>query len=375
MRGYTLALCAIAGCGQSDQTAPPTTTATVRPRPVVPSASSPAVPSASTSVPPPPPQAVACKGHDAKAPVSLFQRTGAHTGTVLQRAHLIVTTWDGDAAKGEILRVSKVDGTLTVLAVIEGIEGKIRGLAADAEHVYFTRAEKLYRVAVTGGAPELLVESFAHRIEVADGKVYGLDFDSKSSRDAVWEVDREGGTPREVWGRLRVNTRQSHILRSLVVHEGTAYVADSGRARIVAVPLEGGEEKVLARDENLPGDMVRYGDDLIFVADEGMRRLALRGGQVRDANPHGRISIMGWRWAIGGDALFAADTWNDPHRRVFRVPLTGEAREQEVLRMKHRLVDIAADAECIYLVSDAGLIDRTWVYAVGISAALSPAKP
>jgi hypothetical protein len=176
-----------------------------------------------------------------------------------------------------------------VLATTPGV---VVAMAADSTHVYWAGSDHVSRVAIGGGATEIVLDEVRPLALVLDDALLVKD----ARGDAILQVDPDTGAVATV-ARLGIAPENDSLLA-----DATAVYWIEGR-QINRSARDGGEPSVVAKLEQPAATVVVDGNHLLYTALEdstwGLWRVPTDGG-----DDPARISLYGGALALDEDFLY-----------------------------------------------------------------------
>jgi hypothetical protein len=304
--------------------------------------SSSAAPAASA---PPKPPAARCKAEDPKKIVTLGTRRDRASRMIVTAGRVILTTWNDRTLRGELAAVT-VDGSgAEMLADLGGARAAADGLAAQGDAIYFTQDGVLKKVALGGGGvPVVVAEKFGRRVFLHGEHAYGVRFDKDDKRDVATRVALAGGTVEELHGRKREGVQELYYFAAIASDGRHAYLADSGKRTIASIDLGTREVKTLKDGVAFPeGLLLADGDppagsDAIARPGEGHLWVLFDAWDTRQrARPGGFVAMT--------------TGYMSPSAEIRVRPASG-GDWVEIARVNADVIELAADADCVYLARD-----------------------
>jgi hypothetical protein len=194
----------------------------------------------------------------------------------------------------------------------------------DGRSVVFARTNEhrtnLWEMPLGGGEPAQLTAGEGHQVRPAitpDGQV--LLFNSDETSTPLFA--HQGGQ------RRRISSSKADIRHLRVAPDGRELFAESGAlagARIIAVAVDSGEDRVLAVGTN-PA-LTLDGAEVVYAAGPRILAVPRSGGAPRTlAEIDGKVAALD----VGGDGHVHLSLTRGGTREAWRVPLAGGAAERE----------------------------------------------
>lgn len=181
---------------------------------------------------------------------------GLFTDVAADGADVVFT--EAASGGGGVLRV-----TGATAARIATLDASPRGVALGDADAFVVAGDKLLRVPRARGAVSVLAEAPSMASPVAAGDRVYVVAAGEGGEHVVLGVPRTGGRAAKVAARV-------HVRSPLAVHEGILYVIDGDRARLRAVTLATGADRVIAEHEALASAVALAADDdgVVVATDE-----------------------------------------------------------------------------------------------------------
>jgi hypothetical protein len=262
--------------------------------------------------------------------------------------------FDGLAISGENLYVSRQTGEVQKLPRCGGAptvvgntgdDQRYTVIAADGNAVYVgnrTRG-KVTALPVGGGPPRVLAEDIGHVTALATNGV-DVFFATQDSVDGGYagvlaKVSPNGGAPTTL-----ATTNTQGGFAGIALDETTLYVTDAGvpgqtDGQVVAVPIAGGDKRLLATKGMIGANAITRRDGDLFIASQAgpVYRLPTTGGEPRVIG--GGIQNAAVTFAIGSDVYFS-NNLND-RGTLLRVSDTGSPTPTTVFEGGHIFTAVA----------------------------------
>ncbi|HEX7702065.1 MAG TPA: hypothetical protein VF403_15115 [Kofleriaceae bacterium] len=228
--------------------------------------------------------------------------------------------------------------------LVEGIP-VVRTLVVHDTFVYFATEDRIGRIPVMGGVPEMLVEGPATDLAVTDTALIWIDSDL-----GLATTPQTGGEPRVLIA--------SHILRGLLVAGNHAYVG--GNPQILRVPLGPGVAAPFGGDVEVCTDAMLEHAGALYAATchDLLERIPLDGSEAKVVAPDiGFVTSI----AESGDGLVLAF---GAEKQLALVPFAGgELRRIPVPTGAERIAIDPHEPNVVYILdegitSDSGHIVR-----------------
>lgn len=205
---------------------------------------------------------------------------GLFTDVAAEGSDVVFT--EAAAGGGVVLRV-----TGTTAARLATLDASPRGIALGDADAFVVAGDELLRVPRARGAVSVLAAAASMASPVAAGDRVYVVAAAAGGEHVVLGVPRAGGEPVKVAARV-------HVRSPLAVHDGVLYVIDGERARLRAVTLATGVDRVIAEHEALASAVAiaADADGVVVATDEagvilGVGRIAVApvdGGSPRSTS-------------------------------------------------------------------------------------------
>ena len=252
-------------------------------------------------------------------------------------------------------------------------EPKSPQLATDA--VYFLRNRNLFRMPRSGEATTELAHKFSNAIAVQGGFVYGVSCEPKRPVDHLIRISTTGGDVETLVDFDRSASKETDQgttgcdYRSLIVEDGTAYVAHWNGRRLLRISIGSKMVLDLAPKKEFVDHLRLLGDHLLFQAGGGVYRVSKTTPDANRVTELGKSPFSFYAPTTG--ALFIHDGMPYmPEEWTYEVSWsTGKAKKIErfkALKPDETPPDVgirglAVDDECLYI---ARQVDKyTTIYA------------
>jgi hypothetical protein len=288
-----------------------------------------------------------CKAQGDK-PAVLGTVTGDIFGFEGDATQLYYSSWEIYGQRGDVGAIRK-DGNGA--SKLTSLELEPRGLALDADTVFFTSGIRLMSIPKAGGEPKTVAPQFSAQYIASHGAdVFGVPGDY-GPYDRVARVPKKGGDTKELSTEKRPkNGLSPNGFSRILVDDSGAFVTDSGNNRVLRFPLEGGKPKIVVANQEKAFDMAFVGSDIYFaLARKGDLMVVPKAGGT--AKKLGSGLVESARVAADDRALYTTIGGKEDPSAVARlVPSTGEVAKVADVPATMTVSQIALDAECVYWV-------------------------
>ena len=234
--------------------------------------------------------------------------------------------------------------------------GEPVGLVIGKRAAYFTRNRLLVRMPLDGSVATVLNKEASRSLAWHAEDLYGITCEPKSGPQRLVRYVGEG----EAISVAEINqsAKDACDYRGMEIGGSTAYIADWGNQRVLAVSLDDKSAKILATKKPFASALIVGTDHLILQAAHALFRIPLSGGD----------STAITKDDVGGAPFFLIDTdtsdiwlydmngYTDA-QYLYRLPRTGGVAVKvetfpatsDVRPLEIGIYNLAVDDECVYL--------------------------
>ncbi len=280
-------------------------------------------------------------------PSPLATIVGDIYGFAADATHVYYSTWQEYGRRGELGKIRK-DGHGSKGLIVLDLEP--RGLAVDANRIFYTSGIRLGSVPKAGGMPTILAPQFSSHVIALDPLyVYGVP-GQYGPYDRLAKIDKDGGDTAELATAKRPTGGEGiKGYTSMALDATGIYVADAGGKHVLRFGTSEGRPKVLTTVPKRPFDVAIDDARVYFSVAEGDLMMVSKTGGAATKIASGLVEKS--RIAGDGNGIYAtlAGKDGDSSAKLSKiVPKEGKATAVATIPDSQIVLGVVADDTCVY---------------------------